>query len=86
MTTLELPDALLKKVKVTAAQDGQTMTAFITAALESKLASDERRGKEKPWMRYAGIFSNRRAESRKFMNRVREECPICLTSSHCIQK
>ena len=57
-TTIELPDSLLRRAKMTAAQQGQTMTAFMKAALEARLSASESAQDEQPWMRYAGIFSD----------------------------
>ena len=37
-TTLELPDALFRKVKATAAERGQSLKDFVTEALRDKLA------------------------------------------------
>jgi len=73
-TTLELPDPLLRKVKATAAGNGQTMTAFITAALEAKLMQNQQASSEKPWMAFAGVFSDCSQESAKIMDRVKEGC------------
>lgn len=73
-TTFEIPDSLLRKVKATAAGKGQTMTAFVTAALEEKLAHDDEMVSGKPWMAFAGIFANQRAESERILSRVQEGC------------
>jgi hypothetical protein len=37
-TTLEVPDAVFRRAKATAAQRGQTLGAFVTEALRDKLA------------------------------------------------
>jgi hypothetical protein len=73
-TTLEVPDSLFRRAKATAARKGQTMAAFINAAIEAKLADDAETVREKPWMQYAGIFSNERTESRRILHRIEEEC------------
>ncbi len=73
-TTLEVPDSLFRRAKVTAARKGQTLTAFITAAIEAKLASDNEAAQEKPWMEFAGIFETNQAESRRILRRIDEAC------------
>lgn len=41
-TTVRLPDELYRQVRIRAASDGQTVTAFIAAALQTALAGAER--------------------------------------------
>ena len=50
-TTLELPNALFRKVKATAAQQGRTMKEFVTEALTEKLAA---KGKAQGWRSVLG--------------------------------
>lgn len=57
-TTLELPTSTLRKVKATAARKGQSMTAYVTSALEAKLARDTTLVSEKPWMQCAGALKD----------------------------
>ena len=73
-TTLEIPDTLLRDVKISAAKNDQTMGAFINAAIEEKLKTDEKASKEKPWMQFAGILENHRTESKKVLERIEAEC------------
>ncbi len=73
-TTLEVPDSLLRRVKATAAQKGQTMAAFIKAAIEAKLQADAEAGREKPWMKFAGVFSKHSRESQRVLQAVEKEC------------
>ena len=73
-TTLEVPDSLLRRAKATAARKGQSMGAFINAAIEAKLKADALAAKEKPWMRFAGAFKNRHADSRLIMKAVEDGC------------
>lgn len=72
-TTLELPDTLFKRAKALATQRGQTMTAFVRSALESKISSDELSAEEKPWMQFAGACTDT-AESRKIMETIDASC------------
>jgi hypothetical protein len=45
-TTLEIPDSLFRKVKATAALDGQSLKDFITDAVKEKLTRPARNRKE----------------------------------------
>jgi len=72
-TTLELPDTLLRRAKATAAKRGQTMTAFVKAALEAKLSKDELSSDTKPWMQFAGAFPDPK-ESERMMGVIEESC------------
>ncbi|XOV72923.1 MAG: hypothetical protein ACFHW5_07015 [Verrucomicrobiota bacterium] len=73
-TTLEVPDALLRDVKISAAKQGQTMGAFINAAIEEKLKMNQKASMEKPWMKFAGILKNHRTETKKILERIESEC------------
>lgn len=73
-TTLEVPGSLLRRVKETAARKGQTMGTFINLAIEAKLRSDAEDESEKPWMRFAGIFSGKKRDSKRVMQAVDEGC------------
>lgn len=72
-TTMELPDDLLKRVKSTAARRGQSMSSFFRAAVEAKLLMEEKSEKEKPWMRFSGIFSDQE-ESARILDRIEQSC------------
>ena len=74
-TTLEVPDSLLRKVKANSARKGQSMGAFINAAIEAKLKADAKAATDKPWMRFAGIFIQEDPrESERIKQVIREEC------------
>lgn len=72
-TTLEIPDALFRKIKSTAAQRGQTLKEFVTEAVREKLG-EIRGGKnaEPPWMRFFGA-GKQYADSIREIDRVIEE-------------
>lgn len=54
-TTLEIPDALFRKAKSTAAQRGQTLKQFVTDAVREKLAdTGVAKTTAPPWMRFFG--------------------------------
>jgi hypothetical protein len=73
-TTLEIPDALFRKVKATAAERGQTLKEFVGAALQEKLAPRGDRGGagEPEWMRGFGKLRRLRRETERIEDRVRE--------------
>lgn len=73
-TTLEFPDSIFRRAKSTAARKGQTMTAFVTSAVEAKLAADEKAASEKSWMEFAGILKKDRKESSRILQRIEEAC------------
>jgi hypothetical protein len=63
-TTLEIPNAILRKVKATAAQQGRTMKEYITEALTEKLAA---KGEEQGWR---GVLGKLSPEARKAAREV----------------
>ncbi len=52
-TTLEIPDPIFRRAKSVAAQRGIALRAFVTEAVEEKLATTGQK-QEKPWVRLAG--------------------------------
>ena len=52
-TTLEIPDAIFRRAKSVAAQRGIALRAFVTEAVEEKLAGVSQKA-EKPWVKLAG--------------------------------
>jgi len=63
-TTLELPDALFRKAKATAARQGQTLKQLVQEALTEKLArADGAKSTRKPWMAIAGGLKHLHAEN-----------------------
>jgi hypothetical protein len=52
-TTLEIPDPIFRRAKSVAAQRGIALRAFVTEAVEEKLAADSQKD-QKPWVRLAG--------------------------------
>lgn len=73
-TTMEIPDSTYRRAKATAARRGQTVAAFISSAVEAKLAAEERGIKDKPWMEFAGVFQSEREESKRILQRIEESC------------
>jgi hypothetical protein len=52
-TTLEIPDPIFRRAKSVAAQRGIALRAFVTEAVEEKLATVSQK-EEKPWVKLAG--------------------------------
>ena len=52
-TTLEIPDSIFRRAKSVAAQRGIALRAFVTEAVEEKLAAASQM-EQKPWVRLAG--------------------------------
>ena len=74
-TTLEIPDALFRKAKSTAAERGQSLKQLVTEALQEKLAA--RPGKPLPpaepeWMQGFAKLSRLRRETKRVQARVDE--------------
>jgi len=75
-TTLDLPDALFREVKATAARRGMLMKQFITEALQEKLAAQHPSPDPKPWMKFSGCMANdpeMRIELKRIEELVEEE-------------
>jgi hypothetical protein len=73
-TTLEIPDALFRRVKSKAAERGQTLKKFVNEALQEKLAprrSTARPG-EPDWMQGFGKLRRLRRETGRIQARIEE--------------
>jgi uncharacterized protein YjaZ len=73
-TTLELPDALFRKMKATAARQGCSIKHLVQEALAEKLARSEGGRKQtKPWMTLGGRLKHLRAENRRIERLIEAE-------------
>ncbi len=74
-TTLEIPDPLFRKAKVTAAERGQSLKDFFTDALRDKLASATVGGRdaEPAWMKGFGKLKRLRGETARIQARIDTE-------------
>ena len=74
-TTLEIPTALFRKAKATAAERGQTLKDFITEAVREKLTSGASGppGDTPPWMSGFGTLKRLHRETMRVQARVEEE-------------
>jgi hypothetical protein len=71
-TTLEIPDLILRKAKVKAAQRGIPLRQFVTEAVEQKLAT-EATPEKKPWMKAAGKLRHLHDETVRIQRLLDEE-------------
>jgi hypothetical protein len=70
-TTLEIPDAIFRRAKSKAAEQGIPLRQFVTEAVTARLqgtAADD----PKPWMKYFGKLKHLRKETRR-INKIIEE-------------
>ncbi len=73
-TTLELPDALLRKAKASAARKGCSFRQLLQDALTEKLSRSEGARKlSKPWMTLAGGLKHLRSENRRIERLIEAE-------------
>lgn len=74
-TTLEVPDAVFRKAKATAAERGTSLQAFVTEALRDKLSARARRRAPlaPPWMRGFGKLNARSKDTARIQNRIDRE-------------
>jgi len=77
-TTLEVPDTLFRKAKATAAERGQSLKAFVTEALQEKLARRAVRDAPQgpPWMRGFGKLRTLRKETARIQDRIDREFEV----------
>ena len=73
-TTLEIPDALFRKVKSKAAERSQTLKDFVNEALQEKLASRRAgaRSGEPEWMSGFGKLRQLHKETARIEQRIHE--------------
>lgn len=71
-TTLEIPDAVLRRAKARAARQGVPLRQFITDAVEERLKTAELQAK-KPWMKHFGGLRHRKAETERIQRVIDEE-------------
>lgn len=69
-TTLEMPDATLRRAKAKAAERGIPLRQFVTEAVEDKLAAATPAGK--PWTRMAGKLKHLHTETVRIQKKIDE--------------
>jgi hypothetical protein len=70
-TTLEIPDAILRRTKSKAAQQGISLRQFVTEAVAARLQATPAND-PKPWMKYFGKLKHLRKETRR-INKIIED-------------
>ena len=71
-TTLEIPDAVFRRAKALAAQQGIPLRQFVTDAVEEKVRSTSAGGK-KPWLDIAGKLGHLSKETARINRRIERE-------------
>ena len=71
-TTLEIPDPVFRRAKSVSAERGIPLHAFVTQAVEEKLATDTKAA-EKPWLQAFGKLRHLRKETAKINRAIEEE-------------
>jgi hypothetical protein len=73
-TTLEIPDALFRRVKSKAAERGQSLKEFVGEALAEKLSSRSRAvpSGDPGWMQGFGQLQRLRRDTRRVEKRIRD--------------
>jgi hypothetical protein len=77
-TTLEIPDALFRKAKATAAERGQSLKEFVTEAVRDKLSSGAPRTDvgEPDWMQGFGKLQRLHQETVRVQTVVDQEFEV----------
>jgi hypothetical protein len=70
-TTLEIPDALFRRAKAAAAEQGIPLRELVSEALTEKLRP--RGGGNKPWMKGFGALRSLRKETARINRFIEEE-------------
>jgi hypothetical protein len=70
-TTLEIPDALFRRAKSAAAQQGIPFRELVSEALAEKLRVQGR--KDKPWLKMFGKLRSLRKESASISRTIEQE-------------
>jgi hypothetical protein len=71
-TTLEIPDAIFRRAKSTAAAQGIPLRQFVTEAVEEKLHGPNNTG-QKPWMKTFGGLRHLHKENVRIQRLIDEE-------------
>lgn len=70
-TTLEIPDAIFRRAKAKAAEQGIPLRQFVTEAVEDKIKEQSSQGR-KPWLKHFGKLKHLKKETAR-INRVIEQ-------------
>jgi hypothetical protein len=70
-TTLEIPDALFRRAKSAAAEEGIPLRKLVSEALADKLRA--RAGEDKPWLKTFGKLRRLRRETTRINSMIEQE-------------
>ena len=70
-TTLEIPDAIFRRAKARAAEQGIPLRQFVTEAVAEKLRPESK--EDKPWIKLAGELRHLRKETARIDQLIEEE-------------
>lgn len=70
-TTLEIPDAVFRRAKSRAAEQGVPLRRFVTEAVEEKLKSASSPC-ERPWMKHMGKLKGLRKETQRISKLIEQ--------------
>ena len=70
-TTLEIPDAVFRRAKSRAAEQGIPLRQFVTEAVEDKLKISPADAR-KPWMKHVGKLKHLRKETQRIDKLIEE--------------
>ena len=71
-TTLEIPDAIFRRAKAMAAQQGIPLRQFITEAVEERLRGVSA-ARQKPWLKLAGKLKHLSKETEQINQVIERE-------------
>jgi len=73
-TTIDIPDGLFRRAKSRAAERGQTLKEFVSAALQEKLAprGSTARSAEPEWMQAFGKLRHLQKETARIQERIHD--------------
>jgi hypothetical protein len=72
-TTLEIPDAIFRRAKSVAAENGIPLREFVTEAVKDKLAVNAKAG-GKPWLKLMGKLKHLHKETERINRLIDEGC------------
>lgn len=76
-TTLEIPDPVFRRAKAKAAERGQALRAFVTEALQEKLAGPAEPGRQPaPFMKGFGQLRSLRRETARIQRVIGREFDV----------
>jgi len=69
---LEIPDAIFRRAKSVAAEQGIPLREFVTEAVKDQLAANAKAG-EKPWLKLMGKLKGLHKETERINHRISED-------------